>query len=263
MPALYAHNQFGANVANRLDGEIKEIVKKYYTQFRIGLQGPDIFFFYRPFIKTTVSQCGYGMHNEYADGFFEKAAEVIRKRGRNSREYAYILGFICHFSLDSECHPYVERMVEKIQVGHMEIEGEFEKYLLRKDNRDALAYPVWKYIPTDDSTVETIYQFFKHIKKVEIKESLQTLKFIKRFFVAPGKIKQAFINLILKVTGLKKHYYGLMHSYYDNPKCEETNEELYKKFQNAILVAVKLILSYDETVQQKTMINGRFHRTYD
>lgn len=263
MPSLYAHNRFGKCVTEKLDGEIKDVVKKHYRQFSLGVQGPDILFFYRPFMKTAVSKCGYGMHDEFADPFFEKAAEVIRKKGRNSREYAYILGFICHFALDSECHPYVEKMKEEINVSHMEIESEFEKFLLRRDKRHPLAYLVWKHIPDDAATVETVHQIFKQFKREQIKEALVTQKLIKRFLTAPSKIKQNFINFLLKITGLYKHYHGLMHSYYDNPKCEETNEELFRKFENAISVAVNLILSYDETVRGKKTINERFHRTYD
>lgn len=263
MPALYAHNRFGADVAKRLDGEVKEIVKRYYTQFRIGLQGPDIFFFYKPLKRNPISKYGYGMHDEYADSFFEKAAEIVREKGRHSREYAYILGFICHFTLDSECHPYVNQMVDKIKVGHVEIEGEFEKYLLRADHKDALAYPIAKYVPTDDATVETIHQIFKQIKQEEIEEALKTLKFIKRFLTAPCEMKQKLINVVLKVSGLAKNYYGLMHSYYDNPKCRKTNQGLESRYTRAISVATELIQSYDETVKKNTTINERFHRTYD
>lgn len=43
MPAFYAHDRFGKEVSARLDGELKQIVKKHYRQFRIGLQGPDLF----------------------------------------------------------------------------------------------------------------------------------------------------------------------------------------------------------------------------
>lgn len=263
MPALYAHNRFGTDVSARLDDELKTTVKKHYTQFRIGLQGPDIFFFYRPLKKNPVSKMGYGMHDEFADTFFAKSADVIRKKGRDSREYAYLLGFLCHFILDSECHPYVEEMVQKIKVGHMEIEGEFEKYLLREDDKDALAYPVARYVPTDDSTVETICQFFPDIKRAEIKEALKTLKFIKSFLTAPSKIKQNVINAVLRITRLYKHYYGLMHSYQDNPKCSTTNEELAKKYERAVRCAVSMIESYDETILRGAPLHERFHRTFD
>lgn len=52
---------------------------------------------------------------------------MVRKRGESSREYAYLMGFVCHFILDSECHPYVEEYIEKSGVQHLEIEEEFEK----------------------------------------------------------------------------------------------------------------------------------------
>lgn len=263
MPALYAHNRFGADVFKQQKDELQNILKKYYTQFRIGMQGPDPFFFYRPIIRTHVSQCAGDMHDENADAFFERAVKVIQEKGRNSREYAYILGFICHFALDSECHPYVEQMVEQIGVGHMEIEGEFDKYLLCKDDKDALAYPIGKYIPTDDMTVETIYHFFPNLSRTEIKESLKTYRLVKNIFTAPNRMKQCVINLLLKIAGVYKKYYGLMHSYDDNPKCQRTNQGLANRYNQAILVATKLIQSYDRRVQRNAPLSERFERTYD
>ena len=53
---------------------------------------------------------------------------------------AYIYGFICHFALDSECHPYVEKMIQKSGIGHSEIEMEFDRYLLIEDKFDPLTY---------------------------------------------------------------------------------------------------------------------------
>ena len=51
MPAFYAHDRFGEKVWKKTDGEIREIILKHYKQFEIGLQGPDIFFSYRPYSK--------------------------------------------------------------------------------------------------------------------------------------------------------------------------------------------------------------------
>lgn len=262
MPALYAHNRFGADVFKQLDEELKTILKKYYTQFRIGMQGPDIFFFYRPIVHNHVSKCGGDMHGENANLFFENAVKVIQQKGRNSREYAYLLGFICHFALDSECHPYVEQMVERIGVGHMEIEGEFDKYLLRAEGKDALAFPIAKYIPTDDMTVETIYHFFPEMSREEIKESLVTYRFVKKVFTAPSKVKQCMINTILRIAGVYKKYHGLMHSYNDNPKCKGTNKELENRYNQALLVATELIQNYDKRVKNGVPLSERFERTY-
>lgn len=263
MPALYAHNRFGADVFENLEGEVKSVIKNHYTQFRVGLQGPDILFFYRPWKKNEVSKTGYHMHDVSAFPVFEKAVKMVQQKGKNSREYAYVLGFICHFILDSECHPYVNHMAEKIKVSHMEIEGEYEKALLRKDNRDALAYPIWKYLPTDDATVGAIHAFYENVEKKDIKEALTTYKFVKRILTAPTKIHQSIVYLILRIIGKYKEYYGLMHPYHDNPKCQRTNAGLDKRYEAAIEVAVQMIYSFDETEKQNTKLNERFDRTFD
>ena len=142
MPALYAHDRFGAKVSGRLEGELGEIVNRYYTQFSIGLQGPDIFFFYKPYKDNVIVRYGNHLHEISALSFFRHALSVVQRYGRDSGEYAYLMGFICHFILDSECHPYVDEMIEKTGVQHMEIEEEFEKLLLRLDYKDPFAYPL-------------------------------------------------------------------------------------------------------------------------
>ena len=45
MPAFYAHSRFGAKVAERMKGELREIIRKHYRQFEIGLQGRICIFF--------------------------------------------------------------------------------------------------------------------------------------------------------------------------------------------------------------------------
>lgn len=263
MPALYAHKRFGDAVIAGLPGEIKEVIQKHPLQFRIGLQGPDPYFFYRPILKNHVAKLGSDMHKENADVFFKTARKVIRQKGLDSREYAFILGFICHFALDSECHPYVNAMVEELGVGHMEIEGEFEKYLLRKDKKDALRHPIAKLIPTDIATVKAFKSFFPEISEAEIKESLVTYRLIKHVFTTPSKYKQAVINTLLKIAGVYKKYYGLMHTYFDNELCQVTNEGLEERLGKAVPVAVELLLNYDRSVRTGEALVERFKRTYD
>jgi len=154
-------------------------------------------------------------------------------------------------------------MVDMIGVGHMEIEGEFDKYLLRADKKDALAYPIEKYIPTDDMTVEVISHFFPTLNDEEIKESLKTYRLVKKIFTAPSRGKQSVINMLLKIAGVYKKYYGLMHTYDDNPKCRTTNQGLENRYHQAILVATELIQSYDKRVQRNAPLPERFERTYD
>ena len=63
MPALYAHNKFGKLVIPKLPSTIKETVRKYPNEFRMGLQGPDFLFFYltRKDITKMALQCTTAM----------------------------------------------------------------------------------------------------------------------------------------------------------------------------------------------------------
>lgn len=263
MPALYAHNRFGQDVFSMLEGDVEEVVKNHYTQFRIGLQGPDIFFFHKPWKKNDVAKYGFHLHEISAKAFFETAAETAKRKGRTSREYAYVLGFICHFTLDSECHPYINKMVDELGVSHSRIESEFEKYLLRKDQRDPFTFPLETLIPTDDATIHAIHNVCPNIKTKEIKDSLETYKKIKRILYTPTKVKQSFVKNAMRVAGLYTDYAGLMHDFKDEAKCLETNNILNKKYQQALKIATDLIYNFDEVVQNKGTITQRFDRNYE
>ncbi len=54
MPTTYAHDLFGQKVYRQLPDQVKEIIRKNGELYRIGLHGPDIFFYYFIF-KNHVS----------------------------------------------------------------------------------------------------------------------------------------------------------------------------------------------------------------
>lgn len=263
MPAIYAHDRFGTQTAGRLNHELKTIIEKYPASYAIGLQGPDLFFFYRPWSGNRVNQYGTHLHKISALPFFRNALEVIKERGRESAEYAYLMGFICHFVLDSECHPYVAEMIEKTGVQHLEIEEEFEKKLLRMDGKDAVAFPVAGLVPTDDTTAASIVPFYENITFAVVKQSLKDLKTVKRLFTAPGAFKQAFLNTVMKAVRQHDRMKGLMNQRTDNPKCQESNEGLMQRFDDAIGLAADMIHGFDESLRTGQELNVRFDRTFE
>jgi len=263
MPALYAHERFGAMTRRLLGGELKDIVQKYSTQFRIGLQGPDIFFFYRAYRENKVVRYGNHLHHISTLSFFRHALKVVEKYGRDSRQYAYLLGFICHFTLDSECHSYVSRMMKETGVAHLEIEEEFEKLLLYLDGKDAPAYPLARLVPTDDDTVDAICPFYNNIHPKIVKQSLKDMKTVRRIFRAPGPVRQTLTNTAMRIAGKYSTYKGLMLQRKDNPKCTESNSGLLDRMTDAVEVAVNLINSFDESLQTGKDLDERFNRTFE
>ncbi len=264
MPAVYAHYCFGARVAAQMDGELKQIITKYKPQYEVGLQGPDIFFFYRPVIKNRLNRYGYGLHKVSAYPFFRRALRVVRKYGRDSREYAYLLGFICHFTLDSECHSYVNEMIGQIGVEHLEIEAEFDKTLLRQDGFDAFSYPIADLVAADRETAAAIAPFYHpEIGEKRVLGSLKDLQRVKKLFTTPGAVHYHLINAFMKLTGTYAKSNGLMYQHTDNPACAVSNAGLQYRFDHAVLLAVRLMESFDESVRGGRPLEKRFARTFE
>lgn len=263
MPAFYAHYRFGAKVFDQISGELKETLKQHHPQFVTGLQGPDIFFFYRPYCLNKVSKYGFRLHKISAYPFFEHARLVIREKGRDSAEYAYLMGVICHFVLDSECHPYVGQMMEELKVQHLEIEEEFEKALLRLDGKEACRYPLARLVPVDDKTARSATPFYEKVTQEEIRRALKDMKMVKRLFYAPGAFKYTVLDILMRLTGKYKKVKGLMIQRKDNPACRKSSEGLMLRFDRAVKLAVRMLYSFDEGIQKGGALERRFDRTFD
>ena len=66
MPASYTHQQFGNQVLNKLENTtIKKIINDNLNLYNIGLQGPDILFFYQPLKKNPVNTLGNQLPIQY------------------------------------------------------------------------------------------------------------------------------------------------------------------------------------------------------
>ena len=63
MPSVLAHYQFGQEVLKELSERTLQLVKSYKEEFDLGLQGPDILFFYKPYTGTYISKIGSEIHS--------------------------------------------------------------------------------------------------------------------------------------------------------------------------------------------------------
>ncbi len=263
MPGFYAHHRFGKEVLICLREDLREVAEKYRVQFDIGLQGPDLFFFYKPYRKNRVVTYGHQLHKRSVLPFFEHGLSVVERRGVDSREYAYLLGFICHFMLDSQCHSYVNSMVLETGVEHLEIEEEFEKFLLQEDGKKPVAFSAAELVPRDGETAASIAPFYDGISEKIVADSLADLQKVKRLLTAPGILKQGVINGAMKISGHYGQLKGLMNQRKDNPACEETNRQLRELFEEAVPLTAAMIESYDKSLRTGERLAKRFDRNFE
>ncbi|HEX3028206.1 MAG TPA: zinc dependent phospholipase C family protein [Clostridia bacterium] len=263
MPAVYAHQIFGFEILKNLPTELAELITEHKTQFQIGLQGPDYLFFYKPFTKNTINQTGYDLHYRPAAEFLEKVIPVIKTKGIRSPEYAYLLGFICHFMLDSTCHPYVEEQVKTLSFDHIEMESEFERLLLTKAGHEPLSYPVHKLIPTDNVTAECIASLYEGVSVEDVTYALKSMYFYKKILTAPGTVKRNLLLGLLHVAGKYESMQGQVLKPVMNPKAEITNPHLWQLFHQAVKDTVPILADFHVRVTEGKELNERFNRNFD
>ena len=159
MPAIYAHDRFGEEVVKTLPPSFAQLYEKYTEAFRLGFQGPDILFYHQPFKKNAIRTRSTQLHITSAGGKFfrEQATILLQNAGysedkpysvdevlqANGARAAYIAGFLCHFSLDVACHPYIDGHSDEI-FPHGKVESEFDKFVRRQKGVHLHGYNVAK-----------------------------------------------------------------------------------------------------------------------
>ncbi|MFA7550278.1 MAG: zinc dependent phospholipase C family protein [Sedimentibacter sp.] len=254
MPTTYAHYTFGGKVLNELNDELREDIKRNIELFHIGLHGPDIFFYYKPLKSNEINKLGNEIHKQNANIFFEKSKEILCQHEKAS---AYIAGFICHFMLDSQCHPYIR--TKENEISHNEIEAEFDRAIMLKDNLNPITFKPTSHIAPSIGNAECISKFFPETTPQEILKSLSSMKFYLNLLVAPGKLQRALLISALKISG-NDNKISLIKKYSPNEECLEINEELMRLYDEAIKPAALLIKEYIMSTNEK--INERFYRNF-
>ncbi len=262
MPSTYAHYRLGQEVAKELPASIKEIIENNKELYNIGLHGPDILFYYKPFFANYVNGTGFGMHDEPAKKFFEHAGRLIVNKYGSGAYLAYVYGFICHFVLDSECHGYIDEKIEKSGVSHTEIEVEFDRDLLVRDGFEPIHKSLTDHIIPSEKNSEIIAEFFPGITKEEVREALESMIKFNKLLIAPHKGKRLLINGILAVTGNYKEMHGLMVNFKPNPNCEDSTEKLRRLYVTAVRESIRLISVYEESIWQGVMLDARYRLTF-
>ena len=261
MPAGYAHLDFGDEVLKTLPDSIKDIIQNNIELYHIGVHGPDILFYHNALKSNPVSRLGFEMHNLEAYDFFYKAKEIIDQSLNYDASLAYILGFVTHFTLDSECHGYIGKMQKELNMTHSELESEFDRQLLVNKGFNPLTTSLTSHIHPSHDKSKIIAPFFG-LKDVDIDRSLKDLLFFLKMLLAPGKIKRTFILQVMKMAGIYEEYKGLMINYEKNSKSEKAIDELIVLKKNAVHVAYDLIINYMEFLDGGDL-KERFRRTYE
>lgn len=178
MPASYAHYRFGKQVLPTLPADVRQCIQRFRRLYDMGLQGPDFFFYYNPVMKTAVGGLGEHFHSQTGQVFFDHAC----KAAASEAAQAYLYGLLCHYCLDSECHPFVESKVKSGEARHVALESEFDRYLLALDGCDSPhAYDLSPHLKLTRGECMTVATFFPPATGGNVNQGVRFMGFSLRF----------------------------------------------------------------------------------
>ena len=132
MPAGYAHHRFGRQAVEIFPAQAQRSIRQFRRLYDAGLQGPDIFFYHNILFRDKIVALGKNCHNEGGEEFFTRCIGSLTSASGEAAQ-AYLWGVLAHYCLDSVVHPFVLEQTADEKITHVELETEFDRFLMQLD----------------------------------------------------------------------------------------------------------------------------------
>lgn len=239
MPAYLTHRVAGEKVLDRLLGAVED--KK---AFYLGCQGPDMLFFrdFQPWRAPRKSmRLGLRMHKESVRELFETALDYTKQYQDTDRSelIAYVTGFITHYAIDKNTHPFVYGKAGRNASLHNRIEFMWDSYAAKEQwDIEPQQFDVYSDIMYGEVGSGICHWYKTVIKEVYGKDiRAKIIRRAQRHF-AKVKLLLADINLLYRVLiriirGLSGFDVGAM-TYPDCRSEEWFSHEEYVRMQDML-----------------------------
>lgn len=200
MPTTYAHWRFGDKCIRMLPDDLQNIILNNRAIFDYGVHGPDIFFYYNCLKHNEVNRYGSAMHDIPYKDTLAQIKENFKKTENKDMALSYLLGFTCHFTLDSYCHGFIEKVDETMPYSHGIIESQFDRYLLIKDGFNPVTKSVTDMFHPDKKMAKVISGLFNKFDEDIIYKTLKDQKLYLNLLKDNSDIKRFFLTTAMDIA---------------------------------------------------------------
>lgn len=293
LPSCVSHFLLGRQVLENLpDGLRDEMDRDAYFW---GVQGPDFLFCHQIFPwmkKPSISEYGTKFHSMNPDTMLSAVQGLLHAHPENKLLHSYVLGFLCHYALDSVGHPLVNTLAKKMaledpvqtqETMHAEIESALDVILLRKfTGKLPTQVKLHRFFPKSPAVQQEIAelyhqlieQLFQEIVTVEqLLQSTRDAQLVFRLLTDSSTMKRRILERLErnKPHVLSSHILPLVEKEdvdYANLQAlpwigqdgVESTDHFFDRFQQAKQLAETLILNFDHcalsSITKKTAMNG-------
>ena len=266
MPDFWTHLIAGEEItAGIKDDKIKSLLNQNYQLFNFASQGADFFFYndFWPWQKAKKGpKKGELVHSLSGKKLFAEVLKAYKKEGiylesePPESEYwqhnlVYLLGFISHYALDRDCHPFIMQNGGRGKK-HKLIEASLDIYIMQKKwNKNPKNINPLPYYQLQENHLENLNYYYQQIFENLLEENLEKdliwesyldlRKYHSLFFSKDAKKYYLFrlLNLVLPHK-LSQHSYAL------NERVDVWPVEYYQEFEQYFAGGIKSALKLIE-----------------
>lgn len=228
MPANYAHYRFGLQALEQMSPDIRRPIQRFRRMYDMGLHGPDLFFYYNPLTKNSLAALGRQAHTLSGREFFTQVCDILKKSPSEAGQ-AYLYGLLCHYCLDSACHPLILAETAEGAFGHVEMEVEFDRFLLDLDGKiPPCTQDFSRHMTLTRGECVTVAQFYPPATPANIHRCVKTMALGTR--ILAGKNRKLLEKAMVLVPDKVAQNLMLPHA---NHKCFHLDKAMLALYNQA------------------------------
>lgn len=232
MPANYAHYRIGVALLPTMPADVRRTIGRFRRMFDVGLHGPDIFFFHNILFASKAGKLGSKFHHQTGREFFQRLCRIARLE-KSEAALAYIYGALCHYALDSMCHPFVAEQAQKGPAGHTEIEAEFDRFLLELDGKiPPESQDLSHHLQLTPGECGAVAKFYPPVSSRQVQESLRNMAKCTKLLATPEGARRSLLRKGMNALGPRVA--GALMTTGPNPKCAQLNQRLLELYHRAM-----------------------------
>lgn len=259
MPTTYAHWRFGQDCIDLMSEDLKKIVNNNREIYDIGVHGPDIFFY--DLKHHDVSSYGDLLHTKPVREFFTESRKVYLSHEEKEMMLSYLLGFLSHFTLDSQCHSYVERKKEVSNVSHNKIEAEWDVHVMKLDNKKVNKVDRSASLKPNKKIAEVLANFFPFDEKTML-GTTKGQNFLIGVLNYRTQLRYKTLFWLCKKLNLND-YADLLLYPEELETCADSNLRLDKLRENARSIYPELLKSFMEFMNEDKPLPEYFNHHFE
>lgn len=258
MPSHYAHYRFGSRAIATFPPEVRRVVRQFRPLYDVGLHGPDIFFYHNILFRDNIVKLGSETHKQTGEEFFTRICKRLRLEP-NEAALAYLYGVLTHYCLDSTVHPFVYESIQEGKIHHVELETEFDRYLLQLDgHRQPNTFDCSPHIRLTWGECVTAAEFYPPVSPAAVSASVHGMASAVKWLAMPNG---SFRRTVESAAGskLRHHFMGRT----PNRNCAHLNGDMLECYTAAEGKLPAMVAALQAHMSHNAPLGALFDATFN